>query len=68
MKENIGGLDRGIRIVIGLALLSLLFLLDGGSRFFGLIGIIPIATALIKSCPLYSIFGFSSCPAKTAKK
>ena len=67
MKTNIGSADRIIRIVIGFALLSLLFLLEGGIRYIGLIGIIPIATSFIKSCPLYSVFGISTCETKTAK-
>ncbi len=68
MKINIGSMDRIVRIVFGIVLLSLLFILDGNARYFGLIGIIPLATAAMRSCPLYSIIGLSTCPAETAKK
>jgi Inner membrane protein YgaP-like, transmembrane domain len=62
MKRNVGFLDRGVRIVVGLALLSLLFVLEGQSRWLGLIGVIPLLTALVGYCPLYGILGLSSCP------
>ena len=53
MIKNVGSADRIIRIVIGLFLLSMLFWVEGASKWFGLIGIIPIATAFMNSCPLY---------------
>lgn len=56
MKANVGTVDRVIRVIIGLALLSLLLILDGNMRYIGLIGIVPLLTALIKFCPLYPIF------------
>ncbi|MBE0643844.1 MAG: DUF2892 domain-containing protein [Bacteroidetes bacterium] len=68
MKINIGSTDRVIRIVLGIALLSLLFILEGNVRYLGLIGIIPLATAAMRSCPLYSIIGLSTCPAKQPSK
>lgn len=58
--KNIGSTDRIIRIIIGLALLSLLFILNGSVRFLGLIGLIPIITAFIGFCPLYVPFGIST--------
>lgn len=64
MKANIGGADKVIRIVLGLGLLSLYFLLEGDAKWFGLIGIVPLFTALTGWCPLYLPFGFSSCPTK----
>jgi hypothetical protein len=64
MKTNVGSSDRIIRIILGAALFSLLFLLDGNARYFGLIGVIPIATAIMRSCPLYSVLGISSCAAE----
>lgn len=62
MKENVGSIDRVVRIVLGLALLALIFILDGNVRWLGLIGIVPLATAAMKSCPLYSVLGMSTCP------
>lgn len=66
MKKNVGSVDRWIRILLGIALLSLLFT-DLSFKYVGLIGIVPILTALIKSCPLYSLFGFTTCPMKNNK-
>lgn len=57
MQRNIGAADRAIRVVIGLALLSLLVVLDGPARWLGLIGILPLATAAIRWCPAYTPFG-----------
>lgn len=67
MKANVGSMDKVIRIIVGIGLLSLFFILEGNMRFLGLIGIVPIVTALMGWCPLYSIIGLSSCPV-TAKK
>jgi hypothetical protein len=61
MKTNMGGVDRGVRIVIGLALLSLLFLLVGASRWWGLVGVILVGTGLIGWCPAYLPFGINTC-------
>jgi hypothetical protein len=66
MKANIGSVDRIVRIVAGLAILSLLVLLEGGSRWLGLVGIIPLATGLIRWCPAYALFGIDSCGARTS--
>ena len=67
MTTNVGPLDRIVRIVIGLALLSLVFLLDGGTRWFGLIGVVPILTAAIGWCPAYLPFGISTCTRRESK-
>jgi len=60
MRQNVGSVDQVIRVIIGLVLLSFLFVLDGGVRWFGLIGIVPILTAFVKFCPLYVIFGINT--------
>ena len=62
MKANVGRLDRIVRIAIGLILLSLIVLLPGPGRWWGLLGVIPLATASLSFCPLYSLLGISSCP------
>ena len=64
MKSNVGGIDKVLRIVAGLALLSLVFILDGAARWWGLIGIVPLLTGSLGWCPAYLPFGISSCPAK----
>jgi len=61
MKTNMGGADRAVRIVIGLALLSLLVLLEGSARWWGLIGIVMIGTGIVGFCPAYLPFGISTC-------
>lgn len=63
MKTNVGGFDRVLRIVIGLALIALT--LTGTIGAWGWIGVVPLATALLRFCPLYTVLGFSSCPMKT---
>lgn len=62
MKANIGSTDRLIRIVVGVALLSLFFFLEGNARWLGAIGIVPLLTGLFRSCPLYTVLGLSTCP------
>jgi len=57
-------LDRIIRVVIGLGLLSLLFVLEGNARWWGLIGVVPLLTAAVGWCPAYVPFGLSSCGTK----
>lgn len=61
MQANVGGIDRGIRIVAGLVLLSLVFVLEGSARWWGLIGIVPLATGLLRWCPAYLPFGIRTC-------
>jgi hypothetical protein len=68
MTHNVGPADRALRIVIGLGLLSLIFLLEGNLRWIGLIGALPLVTALLGNCPAYSILGLSTCPLKGARK
>jgi drug/metabolite transporter (DMT)-like permease len=63
LKKNVGGIDRVLRIVAGVALLAAFFALpDMAGRWLLLIGIVPLATGLMSSCPLYSILGVSTCP------
>ena len=64
MKANVGGIDRILRIVAGIVLLALTLM--GTIGAWGWIGIVPLATGLFRTCPLYSILGFSSCPVKSA--
>lgn len=64
-KKNVGSIDRILRIVLGLALLAGFFFNgDGTYSWLYLLGIIPLATGLMSSCPLYSILGLSTCPMK----
>lgn len=62
---NVGSLDRIVRVVLGAGLLALT--LVGPRTLWGLIGIVPLATGLLGTCPAYSIFGVSTCaPGKRA--
>jgi hypothetical protein len=61
MKANVGGIDRILRIVLGAALILWAAVLGGPA--WAWIGIVPLATGLIKFCPLYPILGMSTCPA-----
>ena len=62
-KSNVGSIDRVVRIILGIALIGLFFAYPNASwRYFALIGIIPLLTAFMGTCPLYSIFGLSTCP------
>lgn len=63
MNPNVGTVDRVVRVLVGLGLLSLLFILDGNARWFGLIGLVPLLTAGIRFCPLYTVFGIRTCKA-----
>lgn len=64
MKANIGNVERVIRVIIGLALLSLFFVLEGNARYWGLVGLIPLGTAAISWCPLWVLLGVNTCPAE----
>lgn len=61
MEANVGGADRVLRIVVGIALLSLFFLLEGNARWWGLVGVVLIATGLLRWCPAYIPFGIKTC-------
>ena len=56
MKKNVGTVDKWIRIVIGVVLLALIFVIQGDLRWLGLLGLIPLATAFLGFCPLYLPF------------
>lgn len=65
MKTNIGSIDRLVRIVIGLALLGAGIVLHS---WWGLVGIVPLLTAVVRFCPAYVPFGLSTCARLEAKK
>ncbi len=64
MTRNVGGIDRILRIIVGLALISIVFV--GPQTPWGWIGILPLATALIGWCPPYALFGISTCGKRSA--
>jgi hypothetical protein len=64
MKANVGGIDRTLRIIVGLVLIALT--LSGMIGVWGWIGVVPLATGLIGWCPAYPVLGLSTCRAKQA--
>jgi O-antigen ligase len=62
MKSNEGSIDRGLRVVAGLALIALAA--TGTVGVWGWIGIVPLATGLMGWCPLYSVLGINTCGVK----
>ena len=60
MKLNVGGIDRILRIVAGLALIALAA--TGTVGVWGWIGVVPLLTGTFKFCPAYAIFGMNTCP------
>ncbi|MBN9469404.1 MAG: DUF2892 domain-containing protein [Bosea sp.] len=68
MIRNVGGIDRLLRIVVGLVLISLIFVVEGGVRWWGLVGLVPLLTGLFQTCPLYSVFGLNTCPLRNISK
>ncbi|MDR2000266.1 MAG: DUF2892 domain-containing protein [Zoogloeaceae bacterium] len=59
MKLNVGGIDRILRIVVGLALIAWAIL---GGPVWAWIGVVPLVTGFFRFCPLYSIIGLNTCP------
>ncbi|MBE2263514.1 MAG: DUF2892 domain-containing protein [Burkholderiaceae bacterium] len=63
MKTNVGGIDRTLRIVVGLVLVGLAA--TGTVGVWGWIGVVPLATGAIGWCPPYALFGWNTCSMKT---
>lgn len=61
MTRNVRSVDRGLRIAAGLVLLGLGAF--GPLGWWGLIGLVPLATGLMSRCPAYSLLGVNTCPA-----
>lgn len=61
MKLNVGGIDRALRIVVGIALIALA--VTGRIGVWGWIGVVPLLTAVVGFCPLYTMLGINTCAA-----
>lgn len=59
MQTNVGKIDRILRIIAGLVLISLVFV--GPKTMWGLVGVIPLVTAFVGFCPAYRILGIRTC-------
>lgn len=62
MKANVGGIDRILRVLVGVVLIALAA--TGTVGVWGWIGVVPLLTGLFRWCPLYPLLGISSCPAR----
>ena len=62
MQANVGGMDKIVRIVVGLALLATTVI--GPKTLWGLVGIVPLATAFMNFCPAYTLLGVNTCKTK----
>ena len=65
--SNVGSIDRVVRIVVGLVFIAYAIPLgfhQTGWNWTGWIGVVPIVTAIFAYCPVYALFGMSTCPAK----
>lgn len=60
--KNEGTLDRGVRVLIGLLLITLVFV--GPTTAWGWVGLVPLVTGVVGFCPLYRILGLNTCPVK----
>lgn len=61
MKLNVGGIDRALRAIVGIVLIALA--VTGRIGVWGWIGVVPLLTALVGFCPLYTMLGINSCAA-----
>lgn len=64
MKANEGGLDRALRVIVGLALIALA--VSGQIGVWGYLGVIPLATGALGFCPVYTLLGINTCPVKSS--
>jgi hypothetical protein len=65
LPRNEGTLDRVLRVGVGIVILSLVFV--GPQTLWGLVGLIPITTGLLGSCPLYTVLGLRTCPVEPGR-
>lgn len=63
MKSNVGGIDRVLRITVGLILIGLAA--SGTVGLWGWLGVVPLATGLVGWCPPYALLGWNTCSVKT---
>ena len=59
MEKNVGGLDKLVRVIVGIALIAMVFV--GPKTAWGWIGVVPLATAALSWCPLYTVIGLKTC-------
>ena len=57
--KNVGGIDKILRIIVGLALISMVFI--GPQTIWGWVGVVPLLTGLFNFCPFYPLLGLNTC-------
>ncbi|MDA0977682.1 MAG: DUF2892 domain-containing protein [Proteobacteria bacterium] len=62
MQQNVGSIDRVIRVIVGLAVIAAGVYFES---WWGVVGLVPLGTAAIGWCPPYAMFGISTCSVKT---
>ncbi|MRN37670.1 DUF2892 domain-containing protein [Neisseria sp. N95_16] len=62
MKRNVGGIDRAIRIIVGLALI--IAAATGNIGWWGWLGVLVLASGVFSFCGLYTLLGVNTCPRK----
>lgn len=66
MDKNVGSVDRLVRVVVGIALIAMVFV--GPQTPWGWIGIVPLVTAGLSWCPLYTVLGIQTCAVPPSPK
>jgi hypothetical protein len=61
MTVNVGGMDRVLRLIVGVALLSLFFVAEGNARAWSLAGVVLLFTSVSGFCPMYKLVGINTC-------
>lgn len=64
LEKNIGPVDRSLRLLAGLVLLAFFALSPSPAHWLGLVGVVPIITAIVRFCPAYTLFGVNTCKTK----
>ena len=65
ITTNIGGTDQNVRLAAGLVLLSVVLVGADNWRWIGLIGLLPLLTAILRVCPFYTVLGINTCRKET---
>lgn len=62
--NNVGGIDRVLRIIVGIALIAFALMGKVSWAYVGWIGVVPLLTGLLGTCPAYGLIGLNTCPMK----
>ncbi len=65
LAKNEGAVDRALRVLVGVGVISLVFV--GPQTPWGWLGLVPLLTGLLGTCPLYTLLGMRTCPVTSGK-